>query len=144
MTGETHGANVPGPDGRSSLHWNVVPGSEEPNAKLGEPLSVGPLGPLVIATAGALLSTVNVSAAGLASTLPVRRGAHGERVDAGGEARYDVGDEHATKTPADAGPSSLHWKVVPGSGEENANVTVPLLTVTGPPSMRVSGAWSTS
>ena len=70
-----HAANVPAPLGRSSLHSNVAPGSLV-NANDDEAPVV--TAPSVVS--GAVVSTVNVRVAGVASMLPTASRARTENV----------------------------------------------------------------
>ncbi len=68
---------APGP---SSLHSNVAPGLAAENVNDGDAPFVGPDGPVLIVVSGAIVSTVNVRVAGVASTLPAASVARTENV----------------------------------------------------------------
>jgi hypothetical protein len=87
---------------------------------------------------GAVVSTVHVCVAGVASTLPASPLARTEKVcDPSARPEYDLGAVHASYAP----PSSLHSNDAPAGVEEKSNdavleATVPL----GPLVIEVSGA----
>src|SRR5689334_19245854 len=79
---------------------------------------VGPVGPPVTLTLGAIVSTVNERVAGEGSVFPAPSVATTVKVCApSARPEYAFGDVHDAKPPA----SSLHWKVEPASVELKAN-----------------------
>ena len=78
--GDVHAANVPVPAGVSSLHSNVEPASVAVNVNDGDVAVVVPVGPPVIVVSGAVVSTVKVRVAGVASGLPAPSVARTENV----------------------------------------------------------------
>ena len=64
----------------SSEHWKVEPVSLDVNAKLAEVAATVPDGPDPIVVSGAVVSTVHVRVAGVASTLPAASTARTRKV----------------------------------------------------------------
>ena len=101
----------------STRHWNVEPASSAENSKVGLALLDGSAGTTVKELSGATVSTVQVWAAGLASTLPAPSVARTENVWLPSARRPIVsGLEHTAQAPA----STLHSNVAPGSLAENS------------------------
>ncbi len=111
--GEEHGAKAPS----STRHSYVTPAPPE-NSKAGVGSSVVPVGPEVIVVSGAIVSTVNVRAAGVGSTLPAASSARTSSVcRPSARAEATCGDEQAANVP----PSRRHWKLAPVSLPWNVN-----------------------
>jgi hypothetical protein len=122
----------------SSEHWKLEPASLEENVKLALVLLVTAGGPESIAVCGALESTVQLWAAGLASVLPAGSVARTWKV-CGPELRpvYGLGEVQAVK----AAPSSEHWKLEPVSLDENVKFAPVLFdSAGGPESIVVCGS----
>ncbi|MDH4346837.1 MAG: hypothetical protein OEW31_10930, partial [Thermoleophilia bacterium] len=122
----------------SIRHWNVEPGSEAEKANVADVDVTVPLGPDVIVVVGPTVSTVNERVAGEGSALPIASTARTANEWAPSARDRVTGDEQPAKAP----PSTLHWKLDPGSVEVNVNVGVGSLEVdpwAGPPVIVVSG-----
>ena len=127
-------SNVCGPSASAAVVWGEVqvvkasssmrqsklaPGSEE-NSNVGVASRVRPLGPVSIVVCGALVSTVIVRLAGVASVLPAASVARTSNVCVpSASAAVVCGELQALK----AALSTRHSKLAPGS-EENSNVGV--------------------
>ena len=99
----------------STRHSKVVPGSLE-NEKVGVASAVSPLGPVSMVVCGALVSTMIVRLAGLASELPAASVARTSNACAPFDSAGVVcGELHE----ANAAVSTRHSKRAPGS-EENS------------------------
>ena len=98
----------------STRHSNVAPASEE-NANVGVVSLSGLLGPLEIVVSGAVVSTMNVCVAGLASVLPAASVARTWNVWLPSLSAASVcEDVHA----ANGALSTRHWNVAPASRGE--------------------------
>jgi hypothetical protein len=132
-------------DPESSLHWKVEPLSFAEKEKLAVVAVEVAAGPEVIVVSGAVVSaggagasTVQVRAAGEASTLPAPSVAFTEKVWVPTESPlYDFGEVHSAHDPE----SSLHWKLEPLSLELKPMLAlVAVVVVAGPEPIVVSGA----
>ncbi len=132
--GDVHACATP----PSSEHANVDPASLAENETDALDVATVPDGAESIVVCGAVVSTVQVRAAGVGSGLPAASLAVTVRVcEPSLRAVYGWGDRHGVA----AAPSSLHWNVEPASLDENVNVALALLTrVEGPLSIDVLGA----
>ena len=123
----------------SSEHRNVAAASSALNSTVAAEPIVSVVGAAVIAVFGAVVSTVNVCAAALASVLPaasVARTANECEPSASLASVYGLVQE--AQVPVD---STRHWKVEPDSLDVNANVGVASLVVpVGPDVIDVAGA----
>ncbi len=134
MNGESQAAKAP----PSIRHSNLPPVSSDANENVGVESSLGPAGPAVTVVWGARVSTVNVRAAGVASTLPAVSVARASTVccpSASGP--KDCGEAHGPQAP----PSIRHAKEAPASFDEKANDGDALdVGPDGPEEMVVCGA----
>ena len=119
----------------------VVTSSEPEKVKVGAVLLVGPFGPEVMLVSGAVVSTVQVRLAGLASVFPAVSVAFTSKVcEPSDSPLYSFGEVQLSKAPL----SSLHSKVALLSLEEKLKLAVVLLRVPeGPEVMLVSGEVTT-
>ena len=120
-------------------HSKVAPASEE-NSKLGVASPVGPLGPESIVVSGAVVSTVKVLVAGVASWFPAASSALKVAVWGPSERPVKVlGDEQSAK----GSESIRHWIFAVSEAGVPEKVKVAWLVVmvpVGPESIVVSGA----
>src|SRR3954447_3333465 len=130
--GELHLANA----APSTLHWNV-PGSVDLNPNVGVLSVIAPVGPPVIVVFGGVASTTNERLAAVASALPA--GSIARPWNEWGPSPSGAVVLGAEQF-ANAAPSTLHWKVEPGSFELNPNVGVlSVVRPNGPPVIAVTG-----